>query len=571
MDIRLPDGRLLRFPDGTDPNIVRDAVMRATQPQPQTSAVAAGQAAFGPAPPMTDILARMPAGQAPGTPNPGLPSDFAAYTQNAEGTHFRPGDPLDPAPSPVHDPLLNRGLAAAGLQGPTLNFGDELAGLIGGIGGIFDQRGFGGGYNEARNSFNQSLDYARENDPNAAGYTEMLASMLLGPLAAKSGVSFLAGARPTTASIMARSGLEGGTYGGIAGAGQGDTMEERLLGAAGGAGVGAVAGLGTGALLGPGVARRVQENVPDAGQIGAASRAEYDAGRAAGVSVNPNIADSIKNTLIVTAEGARVNENLSPAAYGFVRDLNTRNIGSTLDDLETFRQELRDLAATGNTNDTRIATQMIRQLDEQLNGLPASAFTSATGVSPEQALASFQEGRRLWGTRARATALERARTVASNAVNPTLNSDPNAAYRATVTQFRRIANDPDFSTMWSPEEQELILRVVRGDKTQEVLSRVANFLSPLRLTPQNIAAMATTTGLGVQQFGGGGAAAALIPPLVGGAARGASRSIGNTNATLADLLVRNQMQPVQSLDPSQRALIDALMAGTATGSRAALQ
>jgi len=533
-----------------------------------TTAQPAGDLAtlFGPAPTREQMLEALPdynVTPAQLSPNRGLPSDFTPYTQNDPGTHFLPGDPRDPTPSLVRDPQLNRGQGNALINSATLNFGDELAGLIGGIGGAFDpNRTFGEGYNQSRDAFNADLAYAQQQDPNGVFFGTLMGGLAAPAALAGRGISFLNGARPTVGSIMSRTAAEGTAYGALAGAGGGDTMEERLRGA----GIGAVAGGATGAaaggLVGRSVVRSVDNAIPTAAQSGAAANAAYSAGRDARVYLNPNIADSIEQSVIATAQRNPLSEFLSPAAYGYVRELTDKGrIGSSLSDLEAFRQELRRIAESPNQSDRRIALDMIREFDNQLNALPDSAFVSATGMTPTEARAAFQQGREQWGIRSRAEAIERAQYVAANAPNASV--DPAARQRALTTQFRQIANDPDFTKLWSPEEQAAILQVVRGGNADNLLRGLANFVSPLRLTPGTLGVGGALAGGGVAAFGPAGAAAALIPPAVGALARGGARSIGNTNAKLAELLIRNNMQPIEALGPGQRAALAAMLSGTA--------
>lgn len=495
------------------------------------------------------------------SPNRGLPSDFGEYTRYADQTHFLPGDPRDPTPSLVHDPQLNRGRGNALINSTTFNFGDEIAGLIGGLRGAFDpNRTFGEGYNQSRDAFNADLAYAQQQDPNGVFFGTLMGSLAAPAALAGRGISFLNGARPTVSSIVGRTAADGVVYGGAAGAGGGDTMAERLAGAGIGAAAGGAAGVVMGGVLGRSVARSVDDAIPTAADRRAAATAAYDAGRDAGVYLNPNIADSIEQSVIATAQQNPLSEFLSPAAYGYVRELTAKGrIGSSLSELETFRQELRRIAESPHPSDRRIALDMIRQFDNQLDALPDSAFSSTTGMTPTEARAAFQQGREQWGLKSRAEAIERAQYVAANAPNASV--DPAARQRALTTQFRQIANDPDFSKLWSPEEQAAILQVVRGGSADNLLRGLANFVSPLRLTPGTLGVGGALAGGGVAAFGPAGAAAALIPPAVGAMARGGARAISSSNAKLAELLIRNDMQPIEALGPGQRAALAAMLSG----------
>lgn len=121
------------------------------------------------------------------------------------------------------------------LNGPTLGFGDELAGVIGGAydkvtkGGNFSDR-----YKENRDFARGAQDVERETNPWTTGITQTLASLPLG-------VTKLFGAAPLgVLGQTARAGGTGAVYGGIGGAG--NSTAETVGGIALDGGVGAATG-----------------------------------------------------------------------------------------------------------------------------------------------------------------------------------------------------------------------------------------------------------------------------------------------------------------------------------------
>lgn len=135
---------------------------------------------------------------------------------------------------------MGEGLALSALSGVSLNFGDELvAGLLAVPGAIATGRGVGETYDDILFDLREKQRKFREQAPVASFAAELGGGMLTG------GAGAVKGLGQSGMSLATRTALSGAATGGLAGAGAGEDLEQRLDLAGKGAAIGGAFGAAT--------------------------------------------------------------------------------------------------------------------------------------------------------------------------------------------------------------------------------------------------------------------------------------------------------------------------------------
>lgn len=262
----------------------------------------------------------------------------------------------------------------------------------------------------------------------------------------------------------------------------------------------------------------------------------YAASRAAGVTINAPSVDRLVNNIQMAA--GRLNKDLRPNTAGVVDDaLALKGKNLSLEELDEFRQVVGNSMARAQPQDVRTLTHIKKMVDNFADNVkPADIQGDIRGFE------FIKEARKLNARKAKAEILsdlmERAKNQATGYEN------------GLVIQLRALANNKDKLRAFSPQEQKLILSVVRRPTAHGVL-RAMGMLAP-NSTFGGIA------GLGIAGSTG------LIPGLVASGTGAAARyGAGMLTNRKMDLLQRSVSsgQPIPGPGPINRdALIRLLIA-----------
>lgn len=207
IEVELPDGTIIEFPDGTSPDVMKSALSKLKAPEAKRGPDGMTTA---------ERIARAKAGTLAVSPQ----SERATQAANAK------------AMTAMNDPGQMATALLGATQGATFGFGDEL---VAGLAGLT-----GGDYQQALSLQRNALAAGRETSPVTA-YGSELAGGILSPASAV-GSGWLAGAN-TLGSAAARGAVIGAGQGAAYGAGAADGgLADRVQGAATGATIGAGVG-----------------------------------------------------------------------------------------------------------------------------------------------------------------------------------------------------------------------------------------------------------------------------------------------------------------------------------------
>ncbi|MBY5841422.1 hypothetical protein J3P71_03975 [Rhizobium leguminosarum] len=327
---------------------------------------------------------------------------------------------------------------------------------------------------------------------------------------------------------------------GVAGAGSGAAIG--AVDAAGhdenitrGAVVGGVAGgilAPVGELAGKGLARLTNrlsgvEN-PTTAALYEKAKSLYRAADDAGVRLSQSSWNDAVHKVNVAAAEAAVDARTDKAAFTALKAFDElAGQQMTLSQVEKQRQFINRVI-TNLTDDQKsslpVLMSMRSALDDWVGGLRKSDIVAG---DLDVGVTSLVEARKLWNSRSKLEVIEGAFDKAENAA-PTQPFDS-----AIRSQFRVVANRPDFKKRWTAEEQRAILGVVRGGS-------INGLISSLGLLGRLAGPAGLGGGVG---FGLGGPTGAVVGAGVGATLQGVQSSAARGAADDARLLIGTGSPP----------------------------
>lgn len=514
IEVELPDGRILAFPEGTSRETMRAAIQKL---EGQDATMSDGLEVLSDMTSSPQVLNNE-------TPNRSLMHKIADNVVGIDDGVMSPGEKLAE--------LLNT-------SGESMTFGlvgDEADAML------RSSTGMRGDYDTILQQNRDKQAQLRDENPYLA-----VTADVLGGIAVPAGV--MARSTGLLGKMMlgsASAGAAGGTYGYM----EGETPESRREGALWGGAVGA--GLGAAAtLVGRGAeglinrlrtgraVRSAARNAPDADQLATNARAlfqEVDA-----QSVPADGLPSLANRVATQGRSSGMDEMLTPNAVRVSRNLTELAEGSDgvlpMSELNILRRQAQVPAGNlSNRTESAVGSQMIEAMDQFVDEIAPAL--GEKGV----------EARRMWGVLRRSelieNAIERAKTAASGFEN------------GLQAEFRRILRTPKLLQGFSEAERQAIGSVVNGGVLHGLLRQAGRLGYSL-----DGGSNALGGGMGLA-FGGllGGWPGAILTTGLGSAARKGSELLRTSKANRAAAFIRTLDQPnVPMVTPTGRGLIDEML------------
>lgn len=511
VDVRLPDGRVARFPDTMPREEIRSFIQ---QKFPEPSATPAPTAQMQSEPNLLDR-----AGQAIG-------STFTGMTQGAT--------------LGAYDEL-------AALLGTPIKAAENLITGQDSINGIGDVGRFlGSSFTDAQGGQQALVNQGYEQAPVSALAGDVAGSLAFGLLSGGANAATIA--RPTVAGMAARGGIEGALMGSGTGynSSEDPSLEGRLSSAAQGAVVGGALGAITGGLVGNSMSKAQRNAVPTVQDLADEAGALYSAARSSGVTSSPQMTDQIANTIegIARAENVilpsgKVN-NTYPKISSILNVFDEyKNRSLDVGEMQSIRRTLQDAAKSIDPGERRVATIMLSEFDD-----------FATSVAPELAEASQLYRRSKLGE-----TIEQAIELADNRSSQFSQSGMENALR---TQFRQMNAQIIKGQLRGvpPELAEQIRLVADGSPIQNFARSVGKFA--VRGPVSGV--IPTIAGTGGFAAGGPvgaalGAGAVALPGEIG---KRVAENMSIRNADIASALARSGgALPSVDYSPVSQALVNA--------------
>lgn len=420
-------------------------------------------------------------------------------------------------------------------SGVTANFADEAAaGASAALG---------------QGTYEENVAAERARDVGIPEHTRILGGMgggvATGTMAGKAGLSLLAGAKPTIASLAGRGAAEGAVYGAAYGAG---SAEEggRLGGAAKGGAIGAV----TGGVTAPVVGALTRSQAPGVQTLKKQAQKAYKSAERAGVVVTQKSFKDVVDDIAVAAKKAGIDPTLHPKATAALKRLtDSLDDAQPFEQLDILRRVVKGASASIDADERRVASIMIDKLDDYMSNL---TMMDVEAGNPKLASAALRQARDLWSKFRKGEMIETAITRAQTRAEQFSGSGMENALR---TEFRQIAQNAKKMRLFTNAEQLAIRKVARGGPVVNALRMIGKF------AVRGPISGAVTGGGGFAVGGPAGAAAAAGAGEIG--RRGAT-ALTKESARLALERVLTGRGPV-TLTAEQAALLRTIIVGEQAG------
>lgn len=455
-----------------------------------------------------------------------------------------------PAPPPIG------AMAASNIgarQGLTFNFGDEImAGLttpiemaIGAYTGADAGKGFServsAAYGRGLEQERALLSQAQTQNPIATTIGNVGGGLVTGGQLMKGGATLLKGGGGA-GSMIGRGAAEGALYGAVAGAGEGDSANDRIARALMSGGIGAAAGGALGAVGSALAGRNSRAAVPAIEELRAAKDAAYRAVDDAGIVFTPNAVTRIQDQIVKDLTKIGFDPALQPGAtvaLNRIQGLEGQNV--TLTGLDSIRKIASNGYILGNKSNNGAVTKIIDAID---------SITQSPGAGDILAGDAVTAGRTLSEARRLASQVFKQEKVADAVVRAerqaaSTGSGGNAD-NATRQKLRSLLEK---ERSFSADERAALETAIRGTKGQNLM-RLAGKLSP---SGNGLSMM-----LNLGAAGSTAGASLPITALGAGAKAIADRSTA-ANVGIVDALIRSGgKMPPRELTSAQRLILEAL-------------
>jgi hypothetical protein len=229
------------------------------------------------------------------------------------------------------------------------------------------------------------------------------------------------------------------------------------------------AGVATGTAAG--VRPRRMEEAPTAEVLERSARDAYKRAEQAGVVVVPQAVDTFASDIAkkVAKEGYR--PRLHPEIAAVLDEIKVQGSApSTLENLETLRRVIKSPAANfQNPDQQRIAKIIVKEFDNFVDSLQAKDLLAG---DKDVALPALKEARALYARNKKSDIIE---DLTQKAELSSTQYSQSGMENALRVQFRALAKNRTKMSQFSPDEQEQIRKIVKGDPTQNILRFVGKF------------------------------------------------------------------------------------------------
>lgn len=191
-------------------------------------------------------------------------------------------------------------------------------------------------------------------------------------------------------------------------------------------------------------------------EIKSAATDAYKRAKNAGVVITKDAATNLADSLKSTMNNLGFDEDAHDIIKPIVKMINKRSDKEmSLSDLDTFRRALntrvkKAFAAEGGGDDARIGSAVVETLDNFIDRLDSSQLSAGNANVAVQAL---NEARNLWTQKSKMQTVQDILETAERTGN----------LKEIKKGFTRIAKNKNLINKFSPEEQKVIGKIVKGD------------------------------------------------------------------------------------------------------------
>lgn len=264
---------------------------------------------------------------------------------------------------------------------------------------------------------------------------------------------------------------------------------------------------------------------PSLDELRDASRALYKQAEAQGLVVEAQKWSDSVDDIIATITSKGIDPTLHPDAVAALKRLEaSKGVAPRLEDIDMLRQLALDASQSVKPADAMRGSMMVEKIDDFMNGLTQADVLAG---DPAAAVDLITNARKLWSQRAKGQIIAELIYKAENAAGPNYNA---AGIETALRQkFRALADNSAKMKMFSPDERQAILNVVRGAPMDYALRLIGKLA--VRGPVSGMANLGI--GLAMRQPG-----ASVASAMIGEGARGLVTNITKGRVAAVDALVR---------------------------------
>lgn len=202
------------------------------------------------------------------------------------------------------------------------------------------------------------------------------------------------------------------------------------------------------------------------------SQAAYKAADDAGIQIKPDAFRNMVASILPEVKKAGFDKDIQPAAAAALRRLGTEienGSAPTLSELDILRQVAKGAASKPDANERRISRIITGKMDDFVSNLKPEDLISGDS---EAGNAALLQARQLWTQYIKGDKIDQ---LFEKAANNSSNYSAGGYELALRNQFKALANNPNRMRQFSADEQDAIKNVVRGDLTQNTMTKLGKF------------------------------------------------------------------------------------------------
>lgn len=215
------------------------------------------------------------------------------------------------------------------------------------------------------------------------------------------------------------------------------------------------------------VTKSLLESAPEVDQIKDASRAIYKEIDDLNVQTKPQATQMLVNKIVKRAQKENVDEILTPKSARVVEQFKAEldDIGPrSVSDLDRLRKRAQLAAQSTDPADARVGAILVDEIDSFMDDLPQQAFTGPDAQSVKNIGERYKAARSLWGRARRAEVVSEAFDKAARQATGFENGIRN--------QLRQILNNKKRSRFFTKDELSAMDDVVKGSTDANILKLV---------------------------------------------------------------------------------------------------
>ncbi len=252
------------------------------------------------------------------------------------------------------------------------------------------------------------------------------------------------------------------------------------------------------------------ESAPEVESVKNASRAIFNELDASGVSVNQKALNRLKANLAATAKKEGIDIRVTPEAAGAIDAVNEAiNKGGSVptSEMDTLRTIAKNSIVSTDANKMRVGSAVVDEIDSFLDDIKSVDIDKGAQISAGEVGKKYRAARKLWGRAKRAEMLQTAIEVGS--------SRKAGMEKGIRNELNNLLNRKKSRKFLSPEDVTAIRKVTDGDFKQNFSSLVGGMGLKFENSPSMFSSIIGGGGLGAVASQVPGLTGAAAPIAIG--------------------------------------------------------